>query len=610
MPLRQRSLRHIPIVAVCIYAVCILAISTEVKAEPVLTGAVKSGVRTAIDRAESKSLFSPPTLEQRIEAGIIFLRSEGYYGAQIEIVEENTPSTGSDNRGLLITIDNDQRKLFIKPGVQFKFGNSVLSLDGPKSDIFEDVRSRVTKITSEFDKEPARAADVLRIQSQALVAIKDAGFTQAEDQYPEIVVDHATGIMSVTYTIRSGPLTTLGGINVAGANLTPESWVVKTAAVRPGDVATGDRIRKIAERFRLTGAYQNVDLSLAAVQPVDSASAVADLTLILQERATRTWSAGAVLSSTDGFGIDASTSFFHRLHMADTLTLAGRLGTLESSLGANLRLPSFRGPSRDLFLEARAGQETTDSFTRLIARIGANYTIPRGRKDLLTYGLGIDVTRTRTPADIVQTRDDRYVNGSDLSLLVRYERDRADDILNPTRGWRAQGEIQPSVFFGDGQTIPYGRLVLAGSIYRPFEALPKGVIAARVKAGVLLTGDNLLPFDRRFFAGGGGSVRGYAFQSIGPRDSNDNPLGGRSVVEGSVEARWSLRGPFGIALFADAARVGSLQNNDEQQTKIGIGVGLRYNLGLAPLRVDLAVPLNRREGDPPVQIYLSAGQSF
>jgi translocation and assembly module TamA len=587
----------------------LFVLGTHAWAEPVLTGAAKSGLRAAMETAASGAWLSPPSIEQRVEAGLVFLRSEGYYSARIEVVEGSDSATTRPSDGVLIPIPDDNRRLFVRPGAQFTISSAVVNVAGSNSPSFDAAKAQAARLVGALVDDPARSSDVLRVQSQALVAVKEAGFTQADDQYPDIVVDHVTSSMAITYDLNARALTSLSGVAVTGAELTPQAWVTKTAAIVPGTIATGERIRKVAERFRLTGAYQNVEVTLAPIQSTSATSGTTELMLALQERTKRIWSAGAEWSTSDGLGVDASTSFFHRFHRADTLTFDGRIGTLESSLGASLRLPSFGGPSRDLFMQARAGQETNDAFDRLIARLGATYAIPRGRKDLLTYGLGLDVTRTNSPLQVRTGLIANDVDGADLSLLVRYERDRADDIINPTNGWRAQGELQPSVFIGDGQTIPYGRLVLAGSVYRPFSALPNGVFAARLKAGVLVTSSDRLPFDRRFFAGGGGSVRGYAYQSIGPRDLDDNPIGGRSVIEGAVETRWSLRGPFGIAIFADAARVGSFDDS-ESQTKVGVGVGLRYNLGLAPLRIDLAVPLNKRDGDPPVQLYLSAGQSF
>ena len=584
--------------------------SSQASAQKALTGAEKSGLRLAIERAESGSWLSSPSVEQRREAGLIFLRAEGYYGATIDVIEGGDENIPNRSDGFLLGVPDEERQLFVRTGQQFKIRSATVNILGPSSSSFDAARTQATDLADKLIASPARSSDVLRTQSQALVAVREAGFTGAEDQYPDIVVDHATATMAITYNVSSGPLTLLSGVTAAGAVATPAGWVIKAAAISNGTVATGERVRRVAERFRLMGAYQNVDVSLAPVQPINETQNSTALLLTLQERTNRIWSAGAEWSTSDGLGVDASTSFFHRLHQADTLTLDGRIGTLESSLGASLRLPSFKGPSRDLYLEARAGQETNDAFDRLIARLGATYAIPKGRKDLLTYGLGLDITRTSTPMSVRAGLIANDVDGADASFLIRYERDRADDVLNPTRGWRAQGEIQPSVFAGDGQTIPYGRIIVSGSIYRPFSALPNGVFAARLKAGALITSDERLPFDRRFFAGGGGSVRGYAFQSIGPRDLDDNPIGGRSVVEGAIEARWSLRGPFGIAVFADAARVGAFTGTNSQQTKVGVGVGLRYDLGLAPLRIDLAVPLNKRDGDPPVQLYLSAGQSF
>lgn len=592
------------------FAVGLFGMSSHALAQQTLSGAEKTGLRSAIERAESGAWLSSPSVEQRREAGVTYLRAEGYYGAIIEVVEGDDAAIPNRSDGFILPIPNEEKRLFVRTGQRFKISSATVTLIGPASAAFDTARAQSSNLAAKIVDGPAKSSDVLSAQSQALIAVREAGFTEAVDQYPEIVVDHATSTMAITFNVSSGPLTSLSGVTVTGAVLTPPSWVIKAAAIAPGTIATGERIRKVAERFRLTGAYQNVDVTLAPVVAISEAANTTSLVLALQERTKRTWSAGAEWSTSDGLGVDAATSFFHRLHRADTLTLAGRIGTLESSLGASLRLPSFRGPGRDLFLEARAGQETNDAFDRLIARLAATYAIPRGRKDLLTYGLGLDITRTSTPLSGRTGLTANDVDGADASFLVRYERDRADDILNPTKGWRAQGEIQPSVFIGDGQTIPYGRLVVAGSIYRTFSALPNGVFAARLKAGALITSDERLPFDRRFFAGGGGSVRGYAYQSIGPRDLNDNPIGGRSLIEGAVEARWSLRGPFGLAVFADAARVGAFSNGDAQQTKVGVGIGLRYNLGLAPLRIDLAIPLNKRDGDAPVQLYLSAGQSF
>jgi len=140
---------------------------------------------------------------------------------------------------------------------------------------------------------------------------------------------------------------------------------------------------------------------------------------------------------------------------------------------------------------------------------------------------------------------------------------------------------------------------------------PGTVLAARVKVGSILGGSiPEVPTDRRFFAGGGGSVRGFSYQGVGPQLSDGTPTGGLSLFESSFEVRQHVSGPWGVAAFVDAGSLGQIVVPNFNHVSIGAGVGVRYDLGFGPIRVDVATPLNREHGDPVVQVYLSIGQSF
>jgi len=137
------------------------------------------------------------------------------------------------------------------------------------------------------------------------------------------------------------------------------------------------------------------------------------------------------------------------------------------------------------------------------------------------------------------------------------------------------------------------------------------VLAARVKAGSILgavLGDVAAP--RRFFAGGGGSVRGYAWQAIGPRLADNTPQGGVSVFEASFEVRHKLTERWGVVAFVDGGAVGADAYPQGDDFSAAAGVGVRYDLGFGPIRADIAVPLNKREGDAGFQVYISIGQAF
>ena len=191
------------------------------------------------------------------------------------------------------------------------------------------------------------------------------------------------------------------------------------------------------------------------------------------------------------------------------------------------------------------------------------------------------------------------------------KRDSADDLLNPTKGGRLQVSATPYVDF----LLPERQfLVLRGSntFYAALDDERRYVFSARGIVGSILGESRQeVPVDKRFFAGGGDTIRGYAFQAVGPLDSDDDPIGGRSLVAGSVEFRTRLFGNFGAVAFLDGGNVyRDIMPDLTEEFRFGTGLGFRYFTPVGPLRVDVAVPLNRRDSDDAFQFYISLGQAF
>ena len=149
------------------------------------------------------------------------------------------------------------------------------------------------------------------------------------------------------------------------------------------------------------------------------------------------------------------------------------------------------------------------------------------------------------------------------------------------------------------------------STYRALDAARKFVLAGRVAAGSILGASvEDIPADRRFYVGGGGSVRGYDYQGIGPKDPEGNPIGGRSYMELSGELRLQVTDTIGIVPFVDAGTVSEGEFLQSARFKVGAGVGMRYLTPFGPLRIDAAVPLNPDPDDPDFGIYAGVGQAF
>jgi translocation and assembly module TamA len=198
-----------------------------------------------------------------------------------------------------------------------------------------------------------------------------------------------------------------------------------------------------------------------------------------------------------------------------------------------------------------------------------------------------------------------------LTGLARLSIDHSDNPLDPTHGWRFDGSVEPTLGTGD-VTLVYAKVQAQVSTYLPLSTSGATVVAGRLKLGSILSADADpdLPASRRFYAGGGGSIRGYGYQAVGPRFPDDTPQGGESLVESSVELRQKFGAHWGVVAFVDAGTVSAEKYPDFRNVSVGAGVGLRYDLGFGPLRFDVGFPLNPRQGDNPFQIYLSIGQSF
>ena len=185
--------------------------------------------------------------------------------------------------------------------------------------------------------------------------------------------------------------------------------------------------------------------------------------------------------------------------------------------------------------------------------------------------------------------------------------DASDDLLNPTRGWRVVAHVSPELSLQAGARA-YVKLQLDGSAYLPL--FKSTVLAGRIRFGAIegAPRDSIAP-SRRFYAGGGGSVRGYSYQKIGPTDVNGEPVGGRGLSEAAIEARIRF-GNFGVVPFLDAGNLYQAAVPKFTNLRFGTGLGLRYYSSFGPIRIDLGTPLDRRPGESRIGVYVSLGQAF
>jgi translocation and assembly module TamA len=563
-----------------------------------ILGVTDTRLRQEIERAVGTAKNPPQSrFEARRRAAAAaddvasVLRSEGYYEAVIE------PDVGEG--------DQPQSVVRVTVGPRFAFSSPTVSWVGaPPVPLAQLAGESAIGLTIGA---PGRAVDVLAAEGRVVAAVQKRGYADAKSQPREVTVDHIPRTVQPTFRIDAGERVHLDGIKLNSQGRTHAAWVNSLAPWKPGDIYDPDQVAQLEKRLRDTSVFDSVTVALDPKPNADGERPV-DVTLV--DRPKSSLELGASYSTAEGTGVDAKWVRYNSFGRGDTLTYSLQVADILSQAGIELDLPNWRIAQRTLKLSTSIYRDDTNAYLETGARIGADLEQRFGRNDFFTYGLSFVSSRDDEPQVIDGVLVKRVRPLQTIIASSSITLDHSNDILNPSQGWRFEVRAEPTASFGDGP-VDYVRAQMQTSAYLPLAAQAATVLAGRLRIGDIFNGGiPEIPASRRFYSGGGGSVRGYAYQDVGPRFPDNTPQGGISLIETSFELRQKVTGPFGMVAFVDSGVLGSRQTFDLNTVSTGVGLGLRYDLGFAPFRADIAFPLERRTGDSSVQIYLSIGQSF
>jgi translocation and assembly module TamA len=528
------------------------------------------------------------------ESVIAVLRSEGYYDYLVE------PDVGEgDAPGAVVRVTLGPRSLV---------GNTDVVWDGvPPDPASADAALKALNLPAGA---PGRSADVLAAEGRLAATLRKRGYADAQVRPRRVEVDHESHTLTPTFHLAAGGLVHLDGLKVISQGHTRPAWVATLAPWKKGAVYDPAKVAKLEQTLRDAGVYNSVTVALAPQD--ESVDGLRPVVVSLGDRPPHTLELGAGYSTSEGAGVDAKWVLYNRLGRADTITFTGRIAQIQQKLDAELDLPDWGRADQILRVGGDVFADNTvaydDDGVGFRASVERHWT----RTTYISLGGAIDLAETREKTAV---NANSIPVGEKLKLAVfstsaGFALDRSNDPLNPTRGWRLQAEADPTYVTGD-RNLPYLKLQTQVSGYLPFGEDAATVLAARIKLGSIVGGSiPAVPADRRFFAGGGGSVRGFNYQGVGPQLSDGTPVGGDSLFESSFEVRQRVTGPWSVVAFVDAGSLGSTAIPDFGHINVGAGVGVRYNLGFGPLRFDIATPVTRKKGDPIAQFYISIGQSF
>ncbi len=537
------------------------------------------------------------------------LRSRGYYDARITATVANQ---SVEDAAALDAIDQtpeaDKTHFVFDVATGPLYHVSDLAIQGPPDVVGYPGLDR-SKLTLGPGK-PADATLILGTEDEILGQVKDRGYALAAVARREVLIDHATQEAKVTFVVAPGPLTRMGQVRFSGTEKVDTTYLQRRVPYEEGDPYTPAKVNALRDRLTALGVFNSV-----RIKPATALTDKGELPIDVEvtDRVPRTFGFGASYETIRGFAVNGFWTHRNLFGQAESLKLSAEVnhigqGNVTQDLGYGFKI-DFRKPDwwlkqQDATANAAAVNEVYDAYTKKAVTLGFGLDRifdPHWRAKI---GLGAEVsqvTRYGIPGYY------RLI-GMPMQVILN----EADSDVEPTKGYRLTLNVTPYADFTN-PSDPFVIARLTGTTYLNVSGDGRSVLAGRASFGSIPGGTaNNIPFDKLFYAGGGGSVRGFAYQTAGPRDAFNNPLGGASVVEGSVEFRQRIGKSFGAVAFVDAgsAYTDTLPNFSQFAPRIGTGAGVRYYTDFGPARLDVGIPLNKRDGDAPFGVYVSIGQAF
>jgi translocation and assembly module TamA len=569
-----------------------------------------SALEDADGEATNGAQISARAKEDELLA-VRLLRSEGYYDATALSSIEQLPDAPGRTRVVVSAV----------PGPRYLLGK--ITVDGPQTEPANLARDSLPLKA----EDPIVAINVEAAEANVRLKLPQQGYPFAEVGLRDILLDPETRHGGYTLPVNPGNRSRFAGFTTEGDLAFGAKHVEVLSRFKRGDLYDSRKVDDLREAMIATNLFTTV-----SAEPVATGEKAEDGTeyvnILVKQDAGPARSLAGTLGYSTGEGFRAEATWEHRnlFPPEGGLMVNAIAGTQEQLLRVRLRRNNWKKRDRSIFVQAEAGRRDLPAFkgytTRLQAQVAREST-PIWQK-VWTYALGAELIATneaQTGFPRLSIADAFFLAG--VSGQVGY--DRSNSLLDPTKGFRLKAFVNPETSLREpGQ--PYIRNILDGSLYFPTgDSL---VLAGRARVGSIYGAKlNELAPSRRMYAGGGGSVRGFGFQELGPHVDVPNPkfdptdpkekadptisipTGGRSMVEFAAEARYRF-GNYGVVGFVDAGQVYESQSPRLNDMRFGVGVGGRLYTNFGPMRADIAMPLGRRKGESRFAVYVSIGQAF
>lgn len=520
------------------------------------------------------------------------LYDQGFYSPNISILVNGreaasiAPLDAPDAiRSITISVD---------PGPKFTFSQADIAPVAKGTELPDGYKRGQTARTS-----------VIRETAQGAVdGWRDAGHAKANVAGQKITADHRSNTLASSIALAPGPRVTFGDLTIEGYERMDPRRLRKIAGFPEGEVFDPEELELVRTRLRRAGVFSSTTFTEADTLNPDNSL---DYTLGVVENKTRRLGAGVEYETVDGLTLSGYWMHRNLLGGAERLRIdaevsgiGGSSGGTDYSLGARLDRPATFGADTSAYLEGGVARLSEEDYDEDTGNLGFGVTQYFSKE--ITGELGLKYSFSKV------TDDSGNSYFSQIALPGTLTVDTRDSATDATGGYYAKLGVTP--FVGLNSQTGTG-LQATGDVrsYYGFGSDDRYVMAGRFQFGSVVGSDlEETPRNYLFYSGGGGTVRGQPYQSLGVEQLDNGTLktGGTEFVGFSGEFRAGITDSIGAVAFYDAGYVAADGDGDWHS---GAGLGLRYKTGIGPIRLDVAGPVDGDTGDG-IQLYVGLGQAF
>jgi translocation and assembly module TamA len=537
------------------------------------------------------------------------LHSFGYYDGKVSIRLSGHPLSDRDLAAELGKVPQRvsvAAAVTVRPGPLFHIGRVTI-----KGTVPADLRGRLGLAPGQ----PAVAAAVLAAGTRLERALQEHGYALAKVA-PPIATEHPKQhVLDIVFDVQTGRRARIGPIAIHGLKTIHESFVRRHLLLHTGEPYRLSRLAEARRELAALGVFSAIAVHTGThIAPNGQIPIVFDLT----ERPKHAVALTGAYSTDLGLSLSASWTDRNLFGNAEGLTLSaagtGVYGSAVRGLGYDLSAqftkPDFLHLDQSLTANAAALKQNLQAYDQ--RAVTAGLSLRRVFSPRWTGQIGVSGEREA----ISQEGVERNYTLAALPLAAIYDSTGLGNaFLDPTHGMRATVTATPTLS-ANGSLRPFAVLLGSAATYLDLDRFGltrpgRSVLAWRGLLGSIVGADQFeVPPDQRFYAGGSATVRGFKYQTVGPRFPDGTPIGGTAIDAGTVEFRQRLFRDFGVVGFVDAGQVGAGHRPFAGALRVGTGIGLRYYTAIGPIRLDVAVPVNREPGGDAFEVYIGLGQAF